>query len=119
MTVGLVRQRRDRDEGADEPQLLDALELLAALVDIIDIEHADALQTLGIGLAEIGDPVVVDAADLGQQFAVWDAVPKEALARLQARPPHAIFFILPDHRVGIVAALADILPDAEKIDLRG
>src|SRR5438105_8844054 len=119
MTIGLVRQWRDRDEGPDEPEFLASLEFLAAHVDVIDIEHADALQALGIGLAEIGDPVVVDAADLGQQLAVRDAVPEEALARLQARTPDAVFFILTDHRVWVVAALADILPDAEEIDLRG
>ena len=119
MAIGLVRQWRDRDEGPDEPQFLAALELLAALVDIVDIEHADALEALGIGLAEIGDPVVVDAADFGQQFAVRDAVPEETLAGLQARAPDPVFFIFADHRIGVVAALADILPDAEEVDLRG
>src|SRR5436305_11257783 len=118
MTIGLVRQWRDRDEGPDEPEFLASLEFLAAHVDVIDIEHADALQTLGIGLAEIGDPIVVDAADLGQEFAVRNAVPEEALARLQARSPHTILFVLFDHGVRVVAALADILPDAEEIDLR-
>src|SRR5271155_2961059 len=115
MTIGFVGQWRDRDEGPDEPQLLAPLELLAAHIDIVDVEHADPLQALGIGLAEIGDPVVVDAADLGQQLAVPDAVPEESLARLQARPPDAVLFIFADHRMGVVAALADILPDAEKI----
>src|SRR5215472_4518778 len=86
MPIGLVRQRRDRNERADEPQFLAALELLAALVDVIDIEHADPFEPLGVGFAEIRDPVVVDAADLGQELAVRDAVPEETLARLQARP---------------------------------
>ncbi len=119
MTIGLVGQWRDRDEGSDEAQFLAPLELLAALVDIVDVKHADPLQTLGIGLAEIGDPVVVDSADLSQELAVRDAVPEEALAGLQTRSPDAVLFILADHRVGIVAALADILPDTEEIDLRG
>src|SRR5947207_13058566 len=118
MTIGLVRQWRDRDEGPDESEFLASLEFLAAHVDVIDIEHADALQALGIGFAEIGDPIVVDAADFGQQLAVRDAVPEEALARLQARAPYPVFFVFPDHRMRVVATLADVLPNAEKIDLR-
>ena len=119
MPVGPVRQRRNRDENPDEPQLLAPFELLASFIDIVDIEHADALQTLRIWFAEIGDPVVIGATNRRQQLAVRDAVPEEALARLQARPPDAILFILFDHCVRIVATLAHILPDPEKIDLRG
>src|SRR5438067_22133 len=118
MTIGLVLQWRDRDEGPNDPEFLASLEFLTAHVDVIDIEHADALQALGIGFAEIGDPVVVDAADLGQEFAVRNAVPEEALARLQARPPDAVLFILFDHRMRIIAALADVFPDPEEVDLR-
>src|SRR6516165_868385 len=119
MAIGLLGLGRHRDKGADQPQFLAPLKLLAALVDIVDIEHTDTLQPLGIGFAEIGDPIIVDAADLGQHFAVRDAVPEEALARLQARPSHPVLFILSDHRMRIVATLADVFPDAEEIDLRG
>src|SRR5437763_16582866 len=117
MIQGLVRHRRDRDESPDETEFLASLEFLAAHVDVIDIEHADALQALGIGFAENGDPVVVDAADLGQEFAVRNAVPEEALARLQARPPDAVRFIVFDHSMRIISALANVSTDSEEIDL--
>src|SRR6516164_7910857 len=82
IAIGLVGQWRDRDEGADKAELFCPLELSAAFLDIIDIEHRNAFEALGIGLAEIGDPVVVDAADLGQEPAIRQPVPEETLARL-------------------------------------
>src|SRR6266446_1137541 len=118
MAIGFVGQWGDRDEGADQTQFLASLQLLAGLIDIVDTEHRNTLQALWIGLAEIGDPVVVDAADFGQELAVGHAVPEEALARLQARAPNAVLFILGDHRMRVVSALAHILPNAQKIDLR-
>src|SRR5215831_8555150 len=119
IAIGFVGQWRDRDEGADKAELLRPLELSAAFLDIIDIEHRNAFEAFGIGLAEIGDPVVVDAADLGQEPAIWQPVPEETLARLQARAPYPVLLVFNDHRTRVVAALADILPDTEKIDLRG
>ena len=41
------------------------------------------------------------------------------LARLQHRTPDAVFLVFDEHRVGVIGTLADILPEAEKIDLRG
>ena len=76
-----------------------ALEFLRRRVGIVDIEHRDALQPVGMRLAEIGDPVVVDAADLGQQLAVRHAVPEQALARLQHRAPDAVLLVFDDHRM--------------------
>src|SRR6266702_3221919 len=70
-------------------------------------------------LAEIGDPVVVAAADVGEEVAVRDAIPEEPLARLQDRPPDAVFLVFDDHRLGVIGAFADILPEPEEIDLRG
>src|SRR5438094_9925692 len=70
-------------------------------------------------LAEIGDPVVVNTADLGQQLTVRNTVPKEALAGLQHRAPDTVLLVFFDHRVGVIGTLADILPEPEKIDLRG
>ncbi len=110
--------RRNRDEGADQTHLDDALQFLRAGIGIVDIEHRDALQPRWIRLAEIGDPVVVAAADLRQEIAVRHAVPEQALARLQHRAPDPVLLVFADHRVGVVGALADVFPDAEKIDLR-
>jgi len=47
------------------------------------------LSRSGKRLAEIGDPVVVDAADLGEELGIRYAIPEEALARLEDRTPDA------------------------------
>src|SRR5262249_7274726 len=119
IAIGPLGQWRDGNEGTDKAELLDPFELAAALVDVVEIEHRDALEARRIGLAEIGDPVVVDAADLRQERAVRHAVPEEALARLQNRAPDAVLLVLTQHRIGGVGALTHILPETEEIDLRG
>ena len=115
--VRLVRLWRDRDKGADKAEFGDPLQLLGGRIRIIDIEHRDALQPIGVRLAEIGDPIVVAAADFREQLAVRHAVPEESLARLQHRTPDAVLFVLDQHRVGLICAPANIFPDPEKIDL--
>ena len=117
--IRFIRTRRDRNEGADKAHLDAALKLFRGGIGIVDIEHGDALEPARMRLAEIGDPVVVDAADLGQQLAVRDAVPEEALARLQHRAPDPVLLVFGDHCVSVVGAFADVLPEPEKIDLRG
>src|SRR6266436_7233354 len=117
--IRFIRTRRDRNEGADKAHLDAALKLFRGGIGVVDIEHGDALQPARVWFAEIGVPVVVDAADLGQQLAVRDAVPKEALARLQHRAPDPVLLVFGDHCVSVIGAFSDILPEAEKIDLRG
>src|SRR5439155_14857907 len=111
-------QRRDGNERPDQPELRAALELLTGVVDVVDVEHGDALEAIGIGLAELRDPVVVHTTDGGEQPAVRDAVPEEPLARLQARAPDSVHLVLFDHRLGIVAPEPDVFPYPEEIDLR-
>src|SRR5436190_1119437 len=45
-------QRRNGNERPDQPELRAALELLTGVVDVVDVEHGDALEAIGIGLAE-------------------------------------------------------------------
>ena len=114
-----VRHGIHRDESPNESQVCTAFQLLAGIVHIVHIQHRDALQPLGIGCAEVGDPIVVDPADGREQLAIRYPVPEEPLAGLQARTPHPIEFVLLDHGVGVVGGLADVVPDAEEIDVRG
>ena len=65
IAIRFVRPRRDRNEGADQAHLDAALKLFRGSIGVVDIEHGDALEPARMRLAEIGDPVVVDAADLG------------------------------------------------------
>src|SRR4030095_3093505 len=92
MTVGPVGEGRDGDEGTDQSQPGAAFQFLAGVVHIVHIQHGDTLETIGIRLAEIGDPVVIDPADGREQLAVRDAVPEQALTRLQASAPHTVHF---------------------------
>ena len=114
-----VGQRRDRDERADQPEPGAALELVRGLLDVVDVEHRDALEAVGKRLAEVGDPVVVAAADGREQLAIRDAVPEEALARLQARAPHAVHLVFLDHRLRLVRAVPDVLPHPQEVDRPG
>ena len=59
VTVGPVGQRIDRDESPHQPQLGTALQLLAGRINVVHIQHADALEARGRGLAEVRDPMVV------------------------------------------------------------
>src|SRR3989442_14428502 len=83
-------------------ELRAAFQLLTALLDVVHVEHGDALQTIRRGPTEVSDPVVVDATDGGEQPAVRDPVPEETLARLQERAPDAGHLVLFDHRLWIV-----------------
>src|SRR2546427_4131581 len=89
----------------------------SAVFHVVHVDHADALEAVGVRLADLRDPVVVDAADGGEQRAVRDAVPEEALARLQARAPDAVHLVLFDHRLRLVGTGPHVLPQAEEIDL--
>src|SRR6202040_2879089 len=92
--------------------------LLRGLLDVVHVEHGDALETVGIGLAEVRDPVVIDAGDGREQGAGREAGPEEPPARLQARAPHPPHPVLFDHRLWVVRAESDVSPPPKKIDLR-
>ena len=119
MAVGPVGQRVDRDEGPRQPQLGAVLQLLARLIDVVHVQHADPLEPVGRGLAEVRDPRIVRPAQRGQQLAVREAIPEQALARLQARAPDAVHLQLLEHGVGVVRPLSDVLPHTEEVDRRG
>src|SRR5712692_958330 len=119
VTIGPISQRRDGNERPDQPEFRAAFQLLTGLFDIVHVEHGDALQAIGRGLAEVRDPVVVDAADGREHGAVRDAVPEEALARLQTGPPDTVHLVLLDHRLRIVRGEPDVFPQAQEIDLGG
>jgi hypothetical protein len=55
------------DHGAAEAEAGGALKLPDALPDVVQVDHRDALEPVGIGAAELGDPVVVGAKDGGHQ----------------------------------------------------
>src|SRR5215510_9944548 len=117
MTIGHVGQGRDGNEGPDQSHPGAAFQFLAGIVYIVYIQHGDTLETIRIGLAEIDDPVVINSADSREELAVWNAIPEQALARLQASAPHTIHFELFDHWVWIVGRPPHVIPNPQEIDL--
>src|SRR5207248_5860061 len=61
--IWAIGQRSDGNERADQAELRATLELVARLLDVVHVEHRDALEPVRERLAELCDPVVVDAAD--------------------------------------------------------
>src|SRR5262245_7193211 len=116
MAIWTVGQGKDRDERPGEPQFGATHEFLAGILDVVHVQHADALEPVGRSPAEVRDPRVVGAAKGREQLAIRQAVPEEALARLKAGAPNAVHLELLEHGVGLVRRLPDVLPQPEKID---
>ena len=119
VAVRLSRQRCDRDEGPSQAQLGTPLEFRPSRPRIIDIDHADAPQPPGLGPTEVGDPAVIGVTNPGQQLAVFQVVPEQALAGLQHRAPNPVHLKLGQHGLGLIGALSDIFPNADKIQAAG
>src|SRR5215472_3029331 len=119
MAIWPVSEWVNGDERSRQAQVGAALHLLARLIDIVDVEHADPPQPSGSSAAEVRDPGVVRPTEGGQKLAVGQAIPEQALARLQARAPDTIHPQLLEHCMGVIGRLADVLPHAEEVDRSG
>jgi len=67
-----------------------ALQFLDPVPDVVQVDHRDALQSGGIGAAELGEPVVVRAKDRGHQLRVRHLEVKEPLARIENLTGHPV-----------------------------
>ena len=61
------------DHCPDEAHPGAPLQLLHPGHYVVGVEHGDALEPVGEGLAELGEPVVIDPEDVRQQLAVRNA----------------------------------------------
>ena len=69
LVVAPVLERILGDHRAGQAQAGGALQLPDAVLDVVQVDHRDALEPGGIGAAELGEPVVVGAEDGGHQRA--------------------------------------------------
>ena len=111
-----------------KPNLLPReLHLLDRQLDRLQRQHRHAEQAVGIGLAVIGEPAVVGAADRGGELRVMDRAREQPEARIEkggvdavgihvgdalVRIEPARLAVLVVHRVG----LDDALPGADRAD---
>jgi hypothetical protein len=58
-----VLERILGDHRAREPEARGALQLGDRVVDVVHVDHRDALEPRRIGTAELGEPVVIRAED--------------------------------------------------------
>ncbi len=78
------------DHCAREAQSGNAFQLLDRVRDVVQVDHRDALQSGGIGAAELGEPVVVRAKDRGHQQRVRHLEVEEPLRGIEDFTGHPI-----------------------------
>ena len=101
--------------GAGEAHLVGPLKLLDAYAHVVDVEHGDALETVWDGVEELGNPVVVGPADVGQEVAVLSAVEHDAGSRIDDADVHAVDIKVFDVFFGDEAAEAALFhPDGRR-----
>ncbi len=97
-----------RDHRAREAQAGGALQLLDPVLDIVEIDHCDALEAEGISAAELREPLVVGAKDGGHQHRVRHLEVKEPLARVEDFARHPIERHVLEVLRGVVSAAVHV-----------
>ncbi len=78
-------------------------------LDVVQVDHGDALEPGGIGAAELGEPVVVGAEDGGHQRGVGHPEVEEALRGVEHLAGHAVEPHVAQVLRGIVPAAVHVL----------
>jgi len=81
-----------------------ALQLLDPVLDVVQVDHCDALEAGGIRAAELGEPVVVGAKDGGHQQRGRHLEVKEPLRGIEDFTGHPIEFHVLEVPLGVVPA---------------
>ena len=104
LVVAPVLGRILGDHRTGEAQAGGALQLPDPVLDVVEVDHRDALQSGGIGAAELGEPVVVRAKDRGHQRRVRHLEVKQPLARIEDFTGHPVERHVLEMLLGVVAA---------------
>jgi hypothetical protein len=104
LVVAPVLQRVLGDHRARQTQARGALELADAVLDVVQIDHRDALEPRAVGGAEVGEPVVVGAEDRRHQRGVRHPEVEEALGGIEHFARHAVEPHVGQVLLGVVAA---------------
>ncbi len=83
LVVAPVLERMLGDHRSGEAHAGGALQLPDAVLDIVQVDHRDALEPRPVRAAKVGEPVVVRAKDGGHQRSVRHPEVKEALGWIQ------------------------------------
>jgi hypothetical protein len=92
------------DHRAGEAQAGGALQLPDPVLDVVQVDHRDALQSGGIRAAELGEPVVAGAKDGGHQQRVGHPEVKEPLRGIEDFTGHPIERHVLEMLLGVVSA---------------
>ena len=111
MVVAPVFERILGDHRAGQAQPGGSLQLLDAVLDVVQVDHRDAFEAGGIGAAEIGEPVVVRAKYRGHQRRVRHPEVKQALRGIDDFAGDPIELHVLEVLPGVVPA-ADARPQA-------
>ena len=100
--VAPVLERILGDHRAGQTQAGGALQLLDPVLDVVQVDHRDALEPGGIRAAKVGDPVVVRAKDGGHQRRVRHPEVKEPLGGIEDFTGHPIELHVFEVLLGVV-----------------
>ena len=109
LVVAAVLERVLGDHRPGKAQAGGALELPDAVLDVVHVDHRDALEPGPIGAAELGEPVVVRAEDRRHQRRVRHPEVEQALRGVQHLAGHAVEPHVGEVLLGVVASAMHVL----------
>jgi len=116
LIVAPVLERVLRDHRSGEASPRGPLQLFRALLDIVQVDHGDALEPARVRAAEVGEPVVVRPEDRGHEGGVGHLEVEEALRRVEHLSGHPIETHVREVLLGVISARRDVLEPTEPGD---
>jgi hypothetical protein len=108
LVIAAVLGRILGDHRAGETEAGGAFQLPHPVLDVVQVDHRDALEPRGIGAAELGEPVVVGAKDGGHQRRVRQPEVEEPLRGIEDFTGHPIERHVLEVLLGVVAAAVHV-----------
>ena len=109
LVVAPVLERILGDHRAGQAEAGGALQLPDPVLDVVQVDHRDALEPGGIGAAELGEPVVVGAKDGGHQRRVRHPEVEEPLRGIEDFAGHPVERHVLEMLLGVVPAAVHVL----------
>ena len=98
------QHRANRDHRARQPQLRGPFHLTHSVLDIVHVDHGDALELARVGLAELGNVVVIGPKYRREDIAGGHPPQGQPLGRVQHAARYAIQRQVPNVGLGVQAA---------------
>ena len=97
---------------AGQPQLGRPLQLLDSFPNVVQVYHGHALEPVRVGIAELGEPVIVGPEYRGHQLRVGDLEVEKALGRIKHLAGNPVQLHVADVLVRVVSAGVDVFKPA-------